>query len=89
MARSLQFRILEKEQVYYDCTIRVAKTKTLITGAPAHLVFAYAFCWFSYTAARIFSIYIHDELKKGPRELFLPFQGGFRKQNVNNILEGS
>ena len=61
-ARSLKFRIKEEERLYYpccDCTIRVAKTKVLISCAvTAQLIcafgFAYANCWFSDALAQMF-----------------------------------
>ena len=54
-ARSLKFRVKVEE----DCTIRVAKTKALISFAVTAklicvFVFAHADCWFSHEAAHIF-----------------------------------
>ena len=36
-----------------DCTIRVAKTKALISFAVFAFVFAYANCWFSHAKAHL------------------------------------
>ena len=52
-ARSLKFRI--------NCTIRVAKTKALISFAVTAkliciFVFAYADCWFSHQAAQLYHV---------------------------------
>ena len=62
-ARNLKFQILKKRK----CTIRVAKTKALISFAvTANLicvfVFAYADCWFSHEA--------ESKLQGGHRVLF-------------------
>ena len=54
--RSLKFQILVEEELY--CTIRVAKTKVLISFVVTAklicvFVFAYADCWFSHEAAQL------------------------------------
>ena len=53
-ARSLKFQIKKKR----DCTIRVAKTKALISFTVSAklicaFVFAYADCWFSHAVAQL------------------------------------
>ena len=55
-ARSLNFGFKKKRK----CTIRVAKTKALISFAVTAklicvFVFAYAYCWFSHEAAHLCS----------------------------------